>query len=122
MRAEQRALTRRNHRREVIIKRRIITFCIMASIILSLFIILSFSFNSDASANSDNEQFRYYTSVSVTSGDSVWSIAEEYMDELHYRNTREYVTDIAHINRISPDSKLRAGTNLIIPYYSELEK
>ena len=67
----------------------------------------------------NNEQYRYYKTVSVSTGDSVWTIAEEYMDYLHYRNTREFVNDITRINQISPDSKLKAGNNIIIPYYSE---
>ena len=106
-------------RKKILFRRRLITFCVMISIVISLFLILSFSFSSDASSNSDTEQYRYYTSVNVTSGDSVWSIAESHMDELHYRSTREFVTDIAHINKISPNASLKAGTNLIIPYYAD---
>lgn len=105
-------------RRERILKRRLVAIGIMASVVLFLAIILSFSFNSDAS-NMNNEQYRYYKTVSVSTGDSVWTIAEEYMDYLHYRNTREFVNDITRINQISPDSKLKAGNNIIIPYYSE---
>ncbi|WP_029321364.1 LysM peptidoglycan-binding domain-containing protein [Butyrivibrio sp. AE3004] len=106
-------------RRDIIFKRRLITICVLASIMISIFLFLSYSFNSDASNNTNNKQYRYYASVSICNGDSVWSIAEEHMDDLHYRNTREFVTDIAHINQISPDAKLKEGTNIIVPYYAD---
>ena len=105
-------------RRERLIRRRAITFGIMVSVIIFMAILLTFSFSSDAS-NMNSEEYRYYTSVSVGVGESVWTLAEKYMDDLHYRNTKEFVSDIARINRISPDTKLKAGSNLIIPYYSE---
>ncbi len=108
-------------RRERMMKRRLIALGVMASVIIFMAIILTFSFSSDAS-NMNNEEYKYYTSVSVETGDSVWTIAEEYMDDLHYRSTKEFVNEIASINRISPDSLLKSGTNLIIPYYSDTLK
>ncbi|WP_408071155.1 LysM peptidoglycan-binding domain-containing protein [Butyrivibrio sp. JL13D10] len=108
-------------KKELIVKRRLIALGILLSVAAFLIVILTFSFSSDAS-NMNNEDYRYYTFISVKSGDSVWTIAEEHMDDLHYRNTKEYVADIANINKISPDAKLNSGTNLIIPYYSDILK
>ncbi|WP_026665897.1 LysM peptidoglycan-binding domain-containing protein [Butyrivibrio sp. FC2001] len=108
-------------RRERAARRRLVILGVMTSVIIFMAIILSFSFSSDAS-NKNNEQYKYYTSVSVNVGDSVWTIAEEYMDDLHYRSTKEFVNDIARINKISPDTMLKAGTNLIVPYYSDTLK
>ena len=109
-------------RRERQLRRRIITFCVSASVIIFLALILSFSFRSDASGNADHTQYRYYQTVSVVSGDSVYSIAEEHMDNLHYRSVDELVYDIASINKISPKADLTAGTNLFVPYYSDIIK
>ncbi|WP_026490673.1 LysM peptidoglycan-binding domain-containing protein [Butyrivibrio sp. XPD2002] len=108
-------------RRERAARRRLVILGVMTSVIIFMAIILSFSFSSDASSK-NNEQYKYYTSVSVNVGDSVWTIAEEYMDDLHYRSTKEFVNDIARINKISPDTMLKAGTNLIVPYYSDTLK
>lgn len=106
-------------RREKQLRRRIITTLVMASVIIFLVMFISFSFMSDASANKDHEQYRYYSSVTVTAGDSVWSIANEYMDPLHYRSVKALVNDIASVNRISSDAKLVAGSQIIVPYYSD---
>ncbi len=109
-------------RRERQLRRRIVTFCVATSVFIFLALVLSFSFRSDASSSQDHEQYRYYTTVSVVSGDSIASIAENHMDKLHYRDVDEYICDIAKVNRISTTTSLKAGTNLIIPYYSDENK
>ena len=109
-------------RREKQLRRRIITFCVSASIIIFLALILSFSFRSDASASEEHKQYRYYTTVSVAAGDNVYAIAEKHMDPLHYRNVDELAYDIASINRISTDADLMAGSSIFVPYYSDMIK
>ena len=109
-------------RREKQLRRRIITFCVSASVIIFLALILSFSFKSDASSSEDQKQYRYYTSVIITTGDSVYSVAEKYMDNLHYRNVDELACDIAEINRISTKTELQAGTSIFVPYYENFIK
>lgn len=106
-------------RRERQLRRRIITALIMLSVIVFLAIFLSFSFMSDAKVDDSHKQYRYYTSITVSSGDTMWSIAEANMDPLHYNNVEAYVADIASINRICTDAQLNAGSDLIIPYYSD---
>jgi uncharacterized membrane protein len=109
-------------RRERQLRRRIVTFCVATSVIIFLALVLSFSFRSDASSSQEHEQYRYYTTVAVVSGDSIASIAESHMDKLHYRDVDEFICDIAEVNRISTTTALKAGTNLIVPYYSDVNK
>ena len=106
-------------RRERQLRRRIVTFVVMSSVIIFIALFLSFSFLSDAKDTSNHKEYRYYSSVTVKAGDSVWSIAESNLDRMHYNNVESYVRDIASVNKISADSKLTAGTSLIIPYYSD---
>ena len=106
-------------RRERQLRRRVITALVMLCVIVILSMFVIFSFKSDASSDGGHKQYRYYTSVSITRGDSVWSIADEYMDPMHYRDVASFARDIAHVNRISSDAKLMAGTSLIVPYYSD---
>jgi cell division protein YceG involved in septum cleavage len=109
-------------RRERQLHRRIIIFVVMTAIAIFFGMFLSFSFFSDASSDDAHTQHLYYKTVMVTSGDSVWSIASENLDSIYYRSAQSLVNDIASINRISTDAKLTAGTNLIVPYYSDEEK
>ena len=106
-------------RRERQLRRRVTTFIVITAVVLSLTLFLSYSFLSDASSDNEHVQYRYYNTVTVTSGDSIWSIASENIDRMHYRTVDEYVNDIASVNRISPNARLKAGTNLIVPYYSD---
>ncbi|MCC8152036.1 MAG: LysM peptidoglycan-binding domain-containing protein [Lachnospiraceae bacterium] len=55
-----------------------------------------------------------YKSVYVKSGDTLWTIADIYMDEI-YGNKTEYIDEIREINHISGQS-LQAGSYIIVPY------
>lgn len=66
----------------------------------------------------DQPEYKYFMSYELEYGDSLWTIAESYMDD-HYASIEDYMEEICIINSISLDSQLIAGTNLIIPYYSQ---
>ncbi len=66
---------------------------------------------------SSKPQYKYYTSVEVSSGDTVWSIAQRYMDD-SYTDIHEYIAEIEDINGIS-GSDITAGNYIIVPYYSD---
>lgn len=59
---------------------------------------------------------KYYTSIEVESGDTLWEIAGEYISD-EYSSMNEYITEICSINHISKD-EIRAGQCLVLPYYS----
>ena len=60
--------------------------------------------------------YKYYKSIQVENGDTLWSIAQNNMDE-HYSNTSEYVAEVKQMNSLRSD-QIFAGNYLIIPYYS----
>lgn len=73
--------------------------------------------NKDASeADATNASTKYYTCISVESGDSLWNIANEYMTD-EYSSTQEYIDEVVSINNLANASSITAGTNLLIPYY-----
>ena len=59
---------------------------------------------------------KYYTCISVESGDSLWDIAQKYMTD-EYTSTQDYIDEVVSINNLNNDSSIVAGTNLVIPYY-----
>lgn len=91
--------------------------------LMTLFLILicAVSYHSlSTSAHSGEEQvyFKYYTNISVEYGETLWTIAEEYIDYGGYRDIGEYISEVQSINHLSEDCALKSGQNLIIPYFS----
>ena len=68
--------------------------------------------NSDASASQ-----KYYKSITITAGDTLWNYAERYADEEHYEDYQEYVDEVLRMNGLMND-EITVGQCLIIPYYS----
>lgn len=61
--------------------------------------------------------YKYYTSVEIQSGDTLWDIAEVYMDAEHYESRMDYINEVMKINHMVTDH-LTVGKKLIVPYYS----
>ena len=58
---------------------------------------------------------KYYTSVTVRPGDTLWSLAQQYAPE--YSDIREYVDELIRINHLYSTESLRPGQSLVILYY-----
>ena len=69
-----------------------------------------------ANASSD---FKYFTSITVETDETLWDIAEEYIDFEHYENTDSYIAEVKSINHLDDNSLIFAGQMLIIPYYAD---
>ena len=63
------------------------------------------------------EMYEAFMNYELEQGDSLWSVASANYDE-HYDSIEDYIEEICIINSVSYDTKLVAGTSLIIPYYS----
>lgn len=66
--------------------------------------------------NEEEKIYKYYTSISIKKGDTLWSIASEYMTA-EYDSIEEYIIEVKKLNHIS-GNKIYTGKYLTIPYYS----
>ncbi len=110
-------------RREIIARRkrqqRIKGICSIFTLIISIMIVFGVcGMSTSAHSIYDHPEYKYFKSYELERGDSLWTIAEAHMDE-HYDSIEDYIDEICIINSIRVDSQLIAGTNLIIPYYSQ---
>ena len=55
--------------------------------------------------------YKYYTSIQIQKGDTLWNIADD------YDSMDEYMEEICAINHILPGD-IHSGQYLTIPYYS----
>ena len=91
-------------------------------IILGIFLILGLSvcchvINSHAETSSDSNVNKYYTSILIEKGDTLWSLAEKYADEQYYADTQIYIEEVIFINHLN-STEIIEGNYLVVPYYS----
>ena len=103
-------------RRQLEVRRNIcvLILSIAAAVVLSAFLV---SISTQASELEHGAEYKYYKSIAVTKGDTLWSIAKENMDKDHYKSVSEYVSEIKIMNAMKSDS-IVSGSYIIIPYYS----
>lgn len=61
--------------------------------------------------------YKYYTSIEIQKGDTLWELAAAYMDADHYEDRMDYINEVMKINHMTTD-RLTAGKKIIVPYYS----
>lgn len=83
----------------------ILTVCILCGGILSF-----------AHGNRPDRQVdcKYYTSIEIQPGDTLWGIAEEYIPA-DYKSVREYVQALKDMNSLKSDN-IEAGQKLTVAY------
>lgn len=89
-------------------------------IVCVLAIVIAFGagqFVQDINAHNNEILHKYYTSITVQPGDSLWSIAEDHYS-LGYDNPSDYIKEVMHINHLSEEDIITSGSILVIPYYS----
>lgn len=59
--------------------------------------------------------YKYYKSIKIEKGDTLWSIAKEYCTE-NYEDTREYIEELKEINNLTSD-EIHHGQYLVVAYY-----
>ena len=110
LRNYRRMLRLERERRQKLIKVGV-TFMAIFSVILIC--VVSGSMKTQA-----NNGFKYYTSVTVEQGETLWNIADDFMDYDHYVNKNAYIAEVESINHLDSEEMLLTGQMLIVPYYS----
>ncbi|MCF0228101.1 MAG: LysM peptidoglycan-binding domain-containing protein [Parasporobacterium sp.] len=103
----------RYNRKRELLRKRIIRICLLLSFAAAVIAVLVSSGN-ETMADEDNA-VKMYTSVSIEPGDSLWSIAVEYID-CHYSTVDEFIAELKQINNLSSDT-INADAYLLVPYY-----
>jgi len=107
--ARQKARQRRDAR---------VRFALSLLSVLAIFAITIGALSVKGKAQSENGQkYKYYTSVQLEYGDTLWKVADRYMDSEFY-NHISYIEEVKSINHIHDENEVMAGKMLIIPYYS----
>lgn len=108
----------RIRRTKLIIERLLLTFCIMALLVICSSAILT---KATTSEEAEKVYYKYYKQIEVQEGDSLWSIAGEYMKNGPYDSRTDYMNEVAELNQLT-STKLFKGHNLIVPYFEDVYK
>ena len=97
--------------------RRNIGMCLATFIMIVGFSTLFFSFKSKAQSNNTDISYKYYKSITVAAGDTIWDYAELYADTDFYDSYGSYIQEVMDINHLKDDN-IVYGQHIILPYYS----
>lgn len=105
-------------KREAVVRRQRSVLAIAIILVVTLGILLGSSINALASSDKDISSYnKYYVSIRVESGDTLWTIADKYVEGFNLSKT-DYIQEVCQINGISEDN-IKAGDHIVVPYYSQ---
>ena len=108
---------KRMQRRRKLIQCRIFSMIVTACVIA--FCAVSYhGIRSMASNGTDDLKFKYYTQVTVAYGETLWDLADNYIDYEEYKDKNAYIAEVQSINHLTEEDTIRSGQSLIVPYYS----
>ena len=93
---------------------------VIGIIVISLGILLGSSISAFASAREKARTHKYYTSIQLRQGDSLWKLAGEYAST--DQSEQEFIDEVCEVNGISESNILHSGQYLAVPYYSDVEQ
>lgn len=112
------AVRRKRHMRKR--KERIRALLIAAAVLAVIIIMISQMSVKTANAASTEDaagRSKYYTSIMIECGDSLWSIAEKYRT-VEYASISDYIREVKEINHLTSDV-IKRGCSLCVPYYAD---
>lgn len=90
--------------------------CIIMITAALMFCVIALVFVSNSNAQEEHENYKYYTSIQIQEGDSLWAIAQEYGSVAHI-DCHDYIAEVKEINHLQGD-EIHSGQYLTVPYYS----
>lgn len=93
-------------------------FVILTTVFILFFVLLGSSIaGSGQISAASGKSYKYYTSIGIEQGDTLWDIAKEYITP-EYADLQEYIDEIKELNNLG-DDEIHSGQYLMIPYFAE---
>ena len=79
--------------------------------------------STDAQGNLEEDpvSFKYYKSIEIEDGDTLWGIAEKYMSN-EYDSVQEYIAELKEINQLVTDDIQSANYLTVVYFDSEFKE
>lgn len=115
-RVSERRIRNNRLRRKRQLQRHITMFLLTFILVISVSS-LFFALRTKAQSNDEEVLYKYYKSVMVQEGDSLWNYAECYGNNRYYETNQDYIKEVMEMNFLDTD-EITAGQYVILPYYS----
>lgn len=94
---------------------------LIGAVLLFVVVLLSVAFiTKTVTAQRSAERSKLIVSVEIEKGDTLWSIASEYMSD-EYDDMNEYITEIKATNGMVSDD-IHIGNYIVVPYYTDASR
>lgn len=114
----ERRIQKNRRKRQQEMRRHCLLTIVMTICLVLIFSISINSFRSNAKSSESLHSHKYYKSITISNEDTLWSIAQTYMDKEHYDSIYDYMNEVKQINSLASDDIIY-GNHLIIAYYSD---
>lgn len=115
MTVQERKERARIKRRRQVAKRRMILLLAALFVITVGSIVCGSIFSSAKDPAIDIPQYKYYKSITIEQGDSLWSIAKEYRTDA-YEDIQDYIDELKQLNGLQSEI-IHEGQHLVVAYY-----
>ncbi len=105
----------KNKKQRLIMKRRLTVILATLCIIVGCGIVFgSFFAKAQDEETKTTTNYKYYKSIVIEAGDSLWSIAQEYKSD--NCNTEDYIKEVMELNSLATN-EIQESQHLMIVYY-----
>lgn len=103
----------RRHRE---LRNHIIIFILSICLFITLAVVF-FSTKSVASVSPENRLYKYYDSICIESGVTLYDLSLKYSDD-----SDDFIKEVMFINNLDEPDDIIAGNYIIVPYYDVLQQ
>lgn len=103
-------------KREAVVRSQKRILAITIIIIISLGVLLGTGIHAFASSDRTATSYKYYKSICIEEGDTLWDIADKYIAGTDISHD-DYIREICELNQIYKN-EIHAGEYIVVSYYS----
>lgn len=103
-------------KQQLISERLMIGIFLLCIILFSVFLSSSIISSGKNRTFDEVNTFKYYTSIEIEPGDTLWTIAKQYISP-EYNSIIDYIDEVKLLNNMGEDH-IYSGQHLMVPYYT----
>lgn len=112
--AQKRAHIQAAKKKQAIKRQALLAAVMFLTILATVFVITGCLKTNQVKASSAKEENVYYKTIQVEEGDTLWTLADQYMGSNSF-DRQQYIDEVKEMNHLTDDT-IESGAYLMIPY------